>query len=169
MANDMNPPYPMINDVKIAPPQREARSPMALPPVQRRKRWIAGGLAVQAVGIGIVLAWVIPKIKHNDAGGKTLRSTLTLVWHQSVHSHAGIAVLVASAVLFAAGSMLLARPYVRSLPMLLLGVPIAAVAGLVVLGGFVLIVAVIVALLWFTGEGSGPSGKRKAPENPPNG
>ena len=82
--------------------------------------------------------------------GAALKTTVKLIWADTMHSHAGIAILAGAAVLFAVGSVLLARPYVRSMPMLLIGVPVAAVAGLVVLGGLALVVAVL-ALLAYAG------------------
>ena len=126
------------------------RSATVLPPVSSRAPWIACGLVIQAAAVAMVLAWTYSRYKDDAMEGVALRTTVKLIWTETLHSPAGVGILVASAVLFAVGSMLLARPYVRSLPMLLVGVPIAAIAGLGVLGAFALILALL-ALLAYAG------------------
>jgi hypothetical protein len=145
------------------------RGSSGLRPVAKRWPWITCGLIIQAAAVAIVLAWAYRKYKDDAVEGAALKSTVKLIWADTLHSHAGIAILAGSAVLFAVGSVLLARPHVRSMPMLLIGVPVAAVAGLVVLGGLALVVAVIAALAYagFDGNtstvghtGSGSGGKK---------
>jgi hypothetical protein len=76
-------------------------------------------------------------------------------------------VLIAAALLFALGSVLLARPYVRSVPMLFVTVPVAAVAGLLVLGALALVIAVFIFLAnaGFDGPSGGGRGRVSAPSN----
>lgn len=143
------------------------RGATMLAPVRRRAPWIACGLLVQAAAVAMALAWAYRRYKNDAMTGVALRTTVKLVWTETVHSAAGVAVLAGSAVLFAAGSVLLARPYVRSVPMLLVVVPIAALAGLAVLGAFALVVAVLAALAsagfdGFDGSGVGGGSRKRA-------
>lgn len=124
------------------------RGSTGLRPVAKKAPWIVCGLLLQAAGIAMVLAWAYRKYKNDAVEGAALRTTFKLIWMETLHSSAGIAILAGTAVLFAAGGVLLARPYVRSLPMLLIGVPVAALAGLAVLGALALVVAVLVFLAW---------------------
>lgn len=137
-------------------------------PVAHRGRWISGGLALQLVGIGGPLGYVITKAKHEDIGGLLTVATVRLAWHESLHAKAGIAILAAGAIVFAIGSVLLARPYAKSRVTLLLAVPLAAVCGALVLGAAAIIIALILVLAWGGGDipsfGGGPSKKR--PTNP---
>jgi hypothetical protein len=145
------------------------RGSSGLRPVAKKWPWITCGLIIQAAAVAILLAWAYRKYKDDAVEGAALKSTVKLIWADTLHSHAGIEVLAGSAVLFAVGSVLLARPHVRSMPMLLIGVPVAAVAGLVVLGGLALVVAVLAALAYAgfdnvngsTGTGSSVSGGKK--------
>lgn len=144
--------------------ETNTRTP-SLRPVAHRGLWITGGLALQLVGIGTPLAYVYTKAKHESIGGLLTIATVRLAWHESLHAKAGIAILVAGAVLFAAGSILLARPFATSRLMLLLAVPLAAVCGALVLGVAAVIVTLLVLLFWntsgdFTGSG-GTSSKKK--------
>lgn len=124
---------------------------------------------MQLVGIGGPLAYVITKAKHESIGGLLSVATVRLAWHESLHAKAGVAVLVAGAVLFAIGSVLLARPYAKRRLTLLLAVPVAAVCGALVLGVAALIIGLLVLLIWndvdipsFGGGGGGSSKKRRA-------
>lgn len=137
------------------------RGSTGLPPVAKKAPWIACGLLIQAAGMALVLAWAYRKYKDDAVEGAALRTTFKLIWMETLHSPAGVGILAGSAVLFAAGSMLLARPYVRSLPMLVVGVPVAAVAGLALLGALALVIALIAFLAYIGfsgGSGSGGGG-----------
>jgi hypothetical protein len=140
------------------------RNSSGLRPVAKRWPWIVGGLVIQAAGVAIVLAWAYGKYKDDAVTGAALRTTVKLIWMDTLHSHRGVAVLVGSAALFALGSVLLARPYVRSVPMLVVGIPLAALVGLAVLGAFALIIAVIALLAYagFDGSGSGTGSRRNS-------
>ena len=65
----------------------------------------------------------------------------------------GLAVLIAGAIIYAAGSILLARPYVSRPVTLFIAVPVAAIVGMIVLG----------ALAWFAASLVGALGDLLAP------
>jgi uncharacterized membrane protein YgcG len=133
-----------------------------LPPVANKALWGLSGLVLQIVGVGAPIAYVLIKAKHEDVGGQITRATFRLAWHQAVHSHAGLALLIGGVAVFAAGCVLLARPFVKSRVTLLLAIPVAAVAGALVLGAAaLLVVALFAALNGFDfdfGGGGGGSG-----------
>ena len=124
-----------------------ATSRRTLSPVRSRGLWTAGGLAVQAVGLGGVTAFLWAKLRHQDIGGHITAATFRLVWHGEVHTRTGLAVLIAGAIIYAAGSILLARPYVSRPVTLFIAVPVAAVAGMAVLGVLALAVALLISAL----------------------
>jgi hypothetical protein len=138
-----------------------------LKPVKARWPWVTGGLILQLIGVGAPAVYVVTKAHHEDVTGRISKATLTLAWRQAVHSHIGLELLVAGAVVFVIGSVLLARPFVKSWITLFVAIPLAALAGVFVLGIGALIVAVILAaagdfLDFGTGWGSsGGSKKRK--------
>lgn len=109
--------------------------------------WIAGGLILQAVGAGGVAAYVWFQVRHQNIGGHITAATIRLAWHGEVHTRAGLAVLVVGALIYAAGSVLMARPYVTRPVTLFVAVPAAAVAGLLVVGILAFIVALLIAAL----------------------
>jgi hypothetical protein len=129
-----------------------------LAPVSQRWPWIASGLLLQVVGVGAPVAYVVSKAHHEDVGGHISRATLQLAWRQAVHSHAGLAALIAGAAVFVAGSIVLARPFVKSWVTLFVAIPIAALAGVLVLGAAAIVVALLVVgaeeLLEFPGSSS---------------
>jgi hypothetical protein len=114
-----------------------------LKPVEEKGGWILGGLALQLAGVGGPAAYVYEKAKHQNVGGSITQGTIRLVWHEAVHSKTGLAILIAGAVVFATGAMVLARPFCKHVLVLIVAVPIAAVAGMLVLGVGALIVAVL--------------------------
>jgi len=124
-----------------------AAGPRMLSPVRSRALWTASGLAVQAAGLGGVTAFLWAKLRHQDLGGHVTAATFRLMWHQEVHTHTGLAVLITGAVIYAAGSVLLARPHVSRPVTLFIAVPVAAVAGMAVLGVLALVVAVLLSAL----------------------
>jgi hypothetical protein len=129
-----------------------------LAPVSKRWPWITGGLSLQVIGVAMPVVYVLEKAHKEDFGGHITRATIRLAWHQAVHSKAGLALMIAGVLVFATGSVLLARPFAKSWLTLLVAVPIAAVAGLLVLGAAVLIVAVIVAAAGSLFDGGGGGG-----------
>lgn len=118
-----------------------------LSPVRSRALWTVSGLAVQAAGLGGVTAFLWAKLRHQGIGGHITAATFRLMWHGEVHTRTGLAVLIAGAVIYAAGSVLLARPYVSRPVTLFIAVPAAAVAGMAVLGVLALVVALLTSAL----------------------
>ncbi|HEX9516885.1 MAG TPA: hypothetical protein VF940_11995 [Streptosporangiaceae bacterium] len=109
--------------------------------------WIAGGLILQAVGAAGVAAYVWFQVRHQNIGGHVTAATIRLAWHGEVHTRAGLAVLAGGALICAAGSVLMARPYVTRPVTLFVAVPVAGVAGLLVLGVLAFLVALLIAAL----------------------
>ena len=66
---------------------------------------------------------------------------------QQLHTRMGLSLLVAGSVIYAASSVVMARPYISRPLGLFVAVPIAAVAGLLVLGVLALVIAVLFAVL----------------------
>ena len=138
-----------------------------LRPVTARWPWITGGLVLQLAGVAAPAAYVISKAHHEDVTGQISKATLTLAWRQAVHSHAGLALMIAGAALFVVGSILLARPFVKSYLTLFVAIPLAALAGVLILGAAALVIALILAILSggdffdFGGGGGGSSGSAK--------
>jgi hypothetical protein len=116
--------------------------------VPRRNRawWVLSGFLLQAVGAGSVAAYLWTKVRHEDLGGHITTVMIRLAWHAEVHTRQGLAVLLAGAVVYAAGSVVAARPYITNPFSLLVAVPVAAIAGMLVLGVLAVVVAVIVFL-----------------------
>ena len=141
-----------------------------LRPVNARWPWITGGLVLQLAGVAAPAAYVISKAHHEDVTGQISKATLTLAWRQAVHSHAGLALMIAGAALFVVGSVLLARPFVKSYLTLFVAIPIAALAGVLILGAAALVIALLFAILSggdfidVGGGSSGGSARKKKPE-----
>lgn len=110
-----------------------------------RASWVVSGLILQAVGAGGVAAYVWVKARQQDISGHLTAATIRLAWHGEVHTHQGLAVLAAGAILYAAGSVLMARPYVARPVTLFVAVPVAAAAGMLVLGVLAVVAAVLVS------------------------
>ncbi|MFI1093198.1 hypothetical protein [Streptomyces sp. NPDC020917] len=148
-----------------------------LAPVAHRAGWIAGGLALQLAGLGGPIAYVVTRAKHESIGGLLTVATVRLAWHESVHERKGIALLAAGAIVFALGSVLLARPFVKRRLTLLVAVPLAAACGALILGVAALVVTLVVLISEAGGDvgnlgnipggGSGGSSEKNAPPAPP--
>ena len=123
-----------------------------LPPVRARGPWIAWGLALQVVGVGIPVVTALHRAHEAGLGGAVTHYTVRLVWHEMLRSGADVALIVLGVVLFAAGAVVLARPFVRRVTTLLVAVPLAAVAGLAVFGVVALVLAAVVAATASTGS-----------------
>lgn len=122
-----------------APNRRE------LTPVHARGRWIAWGLALQVIGVGIPVVAAVRRAHDAGVGGALTHYTARLIWHEMLRSGADVALIALGVVLFVAGAVVLARPFVRRLSTLLLAVPLTAVAGLAVFGVVALVVALVIA------------------------
>jgi hypothetical protein len=130
-----------------------------LAPVASRGQWIASGLGLQVLGAGAPTVYVLTKANKEGLGGHITRATVTLAWHQAVHTHAGLAILISGAAAFAVGSVLMARPFVTNPVTLLLAIPVTAVLGMLALGAAVLVIVLVVAFAeWLEIDTSGSSG-----------
>lgn len=118
-----------------------------LTPVAHRASWLAWGLAMQAVAVGIPVTVALRRAGQDGVLGSLTHYTVRLVWHEMLRSHADVALLGLGVILFAAGAVIMARPFVRRRSTLLVAVPAAAVAGLALLGVLALVCAALIALL----------------------
>ena len=125
--------------VDAAPDRRD------LPPVRARGRWIAWGLALQVVGVGVPVVTALHRAHEASVGGAVTHYTVRLTWHEMLRSRADVALIVLGVVLFAVGAVLLARPLWRRPATLLVAVPLAAVAGLAVFGVLALVCTAVIA------------------------
>jgi uncharacterized membrane protein len=117
-----------------------------LAPVGNRARWIAWGLLLQVVGVGIPVAAVVVRARKDSVLGHVTRYTVRLAWTEMLHNGSDMALIVLGTVVFVGGCIVMARPFVRRKSTLLLAVPVAATLGIVVLGVAVLVVAALIAL-----------------------
>ena len=122
-----------------APNRRELR------PVGARGPWIAWGLTLQVIGVGIPATAAVHRAHEAGVGGALTRYTIRLVWHEMLRSGADVALIVLGVVLFVAGAVVLARPFVRQVTTLVVAVPLAAIAGVAVFGVVALVVAAVIA------------------------
>jgi hypothetical protein len=104
-------------------------------------------VAIQALGVAPVAAIMWRSIRHQSLGGHITAEMIRFAWHSELHARAGVIALVAGSVIYAAGSVVMARPYISRPLALLVAVPLAAVAGLLVLGVIVLVIAAVFALI----------------------
>ena len=123
-----------------------------LRPVENRARWLAWGLALQAVGVGIPITAALSRANKDDVGGTLTHYTVRLVWHEMLRSRADIALIALGVGLFAAGGIVLARPFVRRPIMLFVVTPLAATLGFAVLGAIALLCAAVIALAEAPGD-----------------
>ncbi|GAA1979215.1 hypothetical protein [Catenulispora subtropica] len=142
--------------------------PGRIAPTAHRGWWIFVGLVLQLAGIGGPAVYVWTKAKHQDVGGLITVATVKLAWHESLHVKAGVEILVGGAVLFAIGSVALARPFAKHWLTLVVGVPIAALCGALVLGAAALVVALLVLMLEGGGDLSGWGGGRSTAKKKPD-
>lgn len=119
----------MIDGAKASPGRGE------LKPVGNRATWITWGLALQAIGVGIPVTVALRRANRDGALASITHYTVRLVWHEMLRSHADVALVVLGVLMFAAGAIVLARPFARRRVTLLVAVPLTAIAGLAVFGG----------------------------------
>jgi hypothetical protein len=129
-----------------APNRRE------LAPVHARGRWVAWGVALQVIGLGIPVATAVHRAHETGVGGALTHYTIRLVWHEMLRSGADLALIVLGVLLFVAGAVVLARPFVRLVSTLVVAVPLAAVAGLAVFGVVALLVGLVAGLVASAGD-----------------
>ena len=120
--------------------------------VRSRRPWILAGLALQFVGgaIPAVVVWRLGRAEQ--LAGEVTKYSIRLAWHDTLHTPVGIAALLGGLAIVIAGSVLLARPFVRNRATLIIAVPIAAAVGFLILGAFLAILALI-AWLVYASEG----------------
>lgn len=128
-----------------------------LAPVRRRGVWVAWGLVLQVVGVAIPAAVAFDRINHDDAVGTVTHYTFRLVLHEMLRRRADVALVVLGVIVFAAGSVVLARPFVTGRLALFVAVPLAAVAGIAVFGLIAVVIAAILAIGANGGGGGGAS------------
>jgi len=119
----------------------------SLSPIRSPERWVVSGLTFQTVGVAGAATYAWLRLRREGIGGHITAATIRLAWHADVHTRAGVAVIAAGAIIYAVGSMLMARPYVSRPVMLFVAVPAAAVIGMLALGVLVLIVAILLAAI----------------------
>lgn len=125
------------------------------------------GLTLQTLAVAGVAAYAWLTLRRQGIGGHLTAATIRLIWHADMHTRTGVAVVDAGALIYAAGSILMARPYLSRPTMLFVAVPIAAVIGLLALGALALVVAIVLAALASNADvpvdfGGGP-GSRAGP------
>jgi hypothetical protein len=123
-----------------------------LGPVRARGRWIAWGLALQVIGVGIPVTAALRRAHEDGVVGGITHYTVRLVWREMLRSGADVALIVLGVVLFAAGAVVLARPFVRRTSTLLVAVPLAAALGVAVLGVLALVCAAAIAAVEAPGD-----------------
>jgi hypothetical protein len=128
------------------PSRRELR------PVGSRGPWIAWGLALQVIGVGIPVVAALHRAREAGIGSAVTHYTIRLVWHEMLRSGADVALIVLGVVVFVAGAVVLARPFVRRVSTLVIAVPLAAVAGLAVFGVIALVIALVFAATTWAGD-----------------
>lgn len=141
-----------------------------LSPVRSPERWVASGLTLQTLCVAGVASYAWLKLRREGIGGHITAATIRLAWHADVHTRIGLAVIAGGAVIYAVGSILMARPYLSRPAMLFVAVPAAAVIGMLALGALILVVALLLAALannlglpldFGRGGGDGPTQARK--------
>jgi hypothetical protein len=126
-----------------------------LAPLRARWPWVVWGLIIQALGVGSVAVVMWHNIRDQSLGGHFTAEMVGFAWHSQLHNPAGLGVLSAGAVVYVAGSVVMARPYASHPAILFLAVPVAAVAGMLVLGVLALAVAALCSAFANGGGGFG--------------
>jgi hypothetical protein len=142
--------------------------PRDLKPIAHRGTWVAWGLALQTVGVGIPATVALRHASQDGVLGSVTHYTVRLVWHEMLRNHSDVALLILGVVVFVAGAVVMARPFVRRRSTLLLAVPVAATAGLALLGILALVIAAMIALFEAPSDAEGlfsgiswPDGRRR--------
>jgi hypothetical protein len=123
------------------------KSRRILGPLRSRYPWVVCGLSIQVLGVGMAGAVMWRSIRRQSLGGHITAEMIKFAWRSELHTRVGLAMLVAGSVIYAAGSVVMARPYLSRPWVLFVAVPIAAVAGLLVLGVLALVLTVLFAVL----------------------
>jgi hypothetical protein len=118
-----------------------------LEPLRSRYSWVVCGLSIQVLGVAMAAATMWRSVRTQSLGGHITAEMIKFAWHSELHTRVGLIMLLAGSVIYAAGSVVMARPYISRPAPLFVTVPIMAVAGLLVLGVLALILAVLFAVL----------------------
>lgn len=109
--------------------------------------WIAWGLALQAIGVGIPVAVALRRANRDGPLGSVTHYTVRLVWHEMLRSRADVALIALGVVVFVVGGVVLARPFVRRRSTLFIAVPLAAAVGVAAVGIIALACAAVFAMV----------------------
>jgi hypothetical protein len=120
---------------------------LALQPVGSPERWVIWGLILQVLSMGSVAVVMWRNIRNQGIGRHITAEMIKLAWHGELHTRSGLIVLITGSVVYAVGSVLMARPYLSSRVGLFVAIPIAALVGILVLGVLVLVIAFLFLLL----------------------
>ena len=144
------------------------RAPVSSRPLRSPERWVISGLTLQAVGVVSAASYAWLRLRREGIGGHLTAATFRLAWHADVHNRTGLGVIAAGTILYALGSILMARPYVSRPAMLLVAVPLAAAVGMLALGVLALVVAILLAAMasdfeipWFDGRPGATAGSNR--------
>lgn len=118
-----------------------------LGPLRSRYPWVVCGLSIQLLGVATAAAVMWRSVRNQSLGGHITSEMIKFGWHSELHTRVGLSMLAAGSVIYAAGSVVLARPYMSRPLALFVVVPFAAIAGLLVLGVLVLALTALVAVL----------------------
>lgn len=118
-----------------------------LRPVERRAVWVVWGFALQAVGVGLPVTVALRLANEDGVLGSITHYTARLVWHEMLRSSADLALVGVGVIIFVAGSVVLARPFVTRRSTLFITVPVAATVGIIALGVIALVCAALIALV----------------------
>src|SRR5260221_10322774 len=105
--------------------------------------WVIAGLTLQTLSVAGVSAFAWINLRHQGIGGHITAATIRLAWHSDVHTRAGVAVLAGRPVVYAAGSIPIARPYASPPPPPLISVPSPASPRMLALEALSLIVPLV--------------------------
>jgi len=120
---------------------------------------VVWGLIVQALGVGSVAVVMWRNMRDQSLGGHITAEMVRFAWHSELHNRAGLIVLCVGTLIYAVGSVVMARPYVSRPATLFIAVPAAAVVGMLLLGVLALAVAALFnAIANSVGDGSGGGG-----------
>jgi uncharacterized membrane protein len=125
-----------------------------LRPAANRGTWVAWGLALQAIGVGIPVTAALRQANQDGLLGNITHYSIRLLWRELSSSDADVALVVLGVVLFVAGAVVLARPFVRRRSNLFVTVPVVAVFGIAVLGVIALVCAAVIAVFESPGDSS---------------
>lgn len=115
--------------------------------LRSRLPWIVWGLIIQALGAGSVAVVMWHNVRNQSFGGHMTAEMMKLAWRAELHSRAGLVVLAAGSVVYAVGTVVMARPFVSRPALLFIAIPIAAVAGLLVVGVLAFVVSLLIGSL----------------------